>query len=181
MEDGYICYIGRPSYQKNTFFLIEVVDAVHKVHPQQKFKLLGVGFYSPDLARVNKMIEERGLEDVIELLPWLNHRETLQYVKESMFYLTVARYEGLPLAVIEAMSLSKAIVASKVLGNVDCVIDGLNGRLLPLDVNAFKEAICELIDNPIKRDEFGVNSRRMFVEKFLIDNRIDELTSIYLS
>lgn len=57
--------------------------------------------------------------------------------KELNVYLTVARYEGLPLAVIEAMSLGKAIVASDVVGNRDCVEDGYNGRLLPLRKSLF--------------------------------------------
>ena len=81
--------------------------------------------------RMKVKIAEYGLDKVIELSPWLSHKETLECVKNSMFYLTVARYEGLPLAVIEAMSLGKAIVASDVVGNRDCVEDGYNGRLLP--------------------------------------------------
>ena len=41
--DKYICYIGRPSYQKNPLFLVEVVKDVHILHPEVKFVLLGVG------------------------------------------------------------------------------------------------------------------------------------------
>ena len=44
--DKYICYIGRPSYQKNPLFLVEVVKDVHILHPEVKFVLLGVGYYS---------------------------------------------------------------------------------------------------------------------------------------
>ena len=131
--DKYICYIGRPSYQKNPLFLVEVVKDVHILHPEVKFVLLGVGYYSPELDRMKTKIAEYALEEVISLFPWLNHRETLEYVNNSLFYLTVARYEGLPLAVIEAMSLGKAIVASDVAGNKDCVQDGYNGRLIPLE------------------------------------------------
>lgn len=102
--DKYICYIGRPSYQKNPIFLVEVVKEVHALHPEVGFCLLGVGYYSPELDRMKVKIAEYGLDKVIELSPWLSHKETLECVKNSMFYLTVARYEGLPLAVIEAMS-----------------------------------------------------------------------------
>lgn len=111
---------------------MEVVKDVHILHPEVKFALLGVGYYSPELDRMKVKIAEYGLEEVISLFPWLDHKETLEYVNNSLFYLTVARYEGLPLAVIEAMSLGKAIVASDVAGNKDCVKDGYNGRLIPL-------------------------------------------------
>ena len=180
-QDKYICYIGRPSYQKNPIFLVEVVKEVHALHPEVGFCLLGGGYYSPDLDRMKAKIAEYGLDKVIELFPWLSHKETLEYVKNSMFYLTVARYEGLPLAVIEAMSLGKAIVASDVVGNRDCVEDGYNGRLLPFEKEVFLKAICELLEDKQKREWYGENSRALFENKFLITNRIKELEAIYQS
>ena len=179
MDNMYICYIGRPSYQKNTFFLLDVVKETVKRHPEVKFLLLGLGFYSPDLERLKQIISMYNLEDKIELHSWLNHEETLKYLKQSLFYLTVARYEGLPLSVIEAMSLGKAIIASDVVGNKDCVKDGFNGYLLQMDVNVFSEKICYLIENCIEREQMGNNSRLLFEKKFLIDNRIHELEDIY--
>lgn len=180
-SDKYICYIGRPSYQKNPLFLVEVVKDVHLIHPEVEFTLLGVGYYSPELDRMKAKIAEYGLEEVISLFPWLEHRKTLEYVKNSMFYLTVARYEGLPLAVIEAMSLGKAIVASDVAGNKDCVKDGYNGRLIPLENDVFVKAICELVEDEPKRKLYGKNSRILFEQEFLITNRIQELEAIYQS
>lgn len=179
--DKYICYIGRPSYQKNSLFLIEVVKEVHILYPEVGFCLLGVGYYSPELDGVKKKIVEYGLEEVIELVPWLSHKKNLEYVMKSMFYLTVSRYEGLPLAVIEAMSLGKAIIASDVVGNRDCVQDGDNGRLLPLVKDIFVKTICELIKDGEKRNQYGKKSRIIFEEKFLITNRIQELEDIYRS
>lgn len=179
--DKYICYIGRPSYQKNPLFLVEVVKDVHVWHPEVKFAVLGVGYYSPELDSMKAKITEYGLEEVISLFPWLEHKETLAYVQNSIFYLTVARYEGLPLAVVEAMSLGKAIVASDVAGNKDCVKDGYNGRLIPLEKEIFVKAICELVEDDVKRDLYGKNSRVFFEQQFLITNRIQELEAIYQS
>lgn len=179
--DKYVCYIGRPSYQKNPLFLVEVAKDVHILHPEVKFDLLGVGYYSPELDSMKAKIAEYDLEEVISLFPWLDHKETLDHVKNSLFYLTVARYEGLPLAVIEAMSLGKAIVASDVVGNKDCVKDGYNGRLMPLEKDIFVKAICELVEDEAKRDLYGKNSRILFEQKFLITNRIQELEAIYQS
>lgn len=179
MEKKYICYIGRPSYQKNTFFLLDVVKLTIMKCPDVKFLLLGVGFYSPDLKRLKEIIADYHIEDKIELHPWLDHRETLQYVKKSLFYLTVARYEGLPLSVLEAMALGKAIVASDVAGNKDCVKNGYNGYLLPMNANIFSEKICRLIKDDEEREVMGRNSRLLFEKEFLIDNRISELETIY--
>lgn len=175
----YICSVGRPSFQKNPFFLLEVVNEVHRRHPEVKACMIGAGFYSPDLDTLKSRIAMNGLEDVFHILPWLNQVETLSHMKDSLLYLTVARYEGLPLAVIEAMALGKVVVASDVLGNKDCVEDGVNGYLLPLDVERFVEKICHLIENGQQRDEMGKASRRLFEHRFMIENRIKFLEDIY--
>ena len=175
----YICYIGRPSYQKNPFFLVNVIREVHKAYPDIRFYILGVGYYSPDLERMKRIITQYQLENTIELFPWLNHNETMGYVKNALFYLTTSRYEGLPLAVIEAMSLGKCIVASDVLGNKDCVKDGYNGYLLPLQENLFAKKIIELIGHSDLTETFGKNSRLLFEKDFLIQNRIPYLEAIY--
>lgn len=175
----YICSIGRPSFQKNPFFLLEVVNELHRRHPEVKTCMVGAGFYSPDLQKLKSGIAAYGLENVFEILPWLSQEETLCRVKGSLLYLTAARYEGLPLSVIEAMALGKPIVASDVVGNKDCVEDGVNGYLLPMDVNQFVDRICLLLEDVQHRSEMGKASRRLFEQKFKIEKRIDYLEEIY--
>ena len=177
--ERYITSIGRPSYQKNPLFMVEVAHGIHLKHPDVKFYLLGVGFYSPMLEDMKALIHRYGMDDTFYLLPWLSHEETLGYVKGSMLYFMTSLYEGLPISVIEAMSLGKAVVASDVLGNKDCVKDGYNGYLLPLDVKAFVEKMNGLIEDDEKRRVMERNSRAYFESDFLIDNRIHALEDIY--
>lgn len=177
--ERYITSIGRPSYQKNPLFMVEVAHGIHLKHPDIKFYLLGVGFYSPMLEDMKKLIHQYDMDDTFYLLPWLSHEETLKYVKGSMLYFMTSLYEGLPISVIEAMSLGKAIVASDVLGNKDCVKDGYNGYLLPLKEEVFVEKMNDLIENDEKRKEMEKNSRSYFESDFFIDNRIKALEEIY--
>lgn len=177
--EQYITSIGRPSYQKNPLFMVEVAHGIHLKHPDIKFYLLGVGFYSPMLEDMKKLIHQYDMDDTFYLLPWLSHEETLKYVKGSMLYFMTSLYEGLPISVIEAMSLGKAIVASDVLGNKDCVKDGYNGYLLPLEKEVFVEKMNDLIENDEKRKVMEKNSRSYFETDFFIDNRIKALEDIY--
>lgn len=179
MENEFIVTIGRPSYQKNSFFLTEVIKGVHEKHPEVRFYLLGVGFYSPDLEEMKHQLATYGLEDTVVLKEWADHDTTMQYVKEALLYLTVSRYEGLPLAVVEAMGMGKCIVASKVVGNVDCVKDGYNGRVLDLNVPDFVNAINDLLDHPEKLEAYGRNSRELYEKEFDIKKRIGMLEDIY--
>lgn len=177
--ERYITSIGRPSYQKNPLFMVEVAHGIHLKHPDIKYYLLGVGFYSPMLEDMKKLIHQYDMDDTFYLLPWLSHEETLKYVKGSLLYFMTSLYEGLPISVIEAMSLGKAIVASDVLGNKDCVKDGYNGYLLPLKEEVFVEKMNDLIENDEKRKEMEKNSRSYFESDFFIDNRIKALEDIY--
>lgn len=177
--ERYITSIGRPSYQKNPLFMVEVAHGIHLKHPDIKFYLLGVGFYSPMLEDMKKLIHQYDMDDTFYLLPWLSHEETLKYVKGSLLYFMTSLYEGLPISVIEAMSLGKAVVASDVLGNKDCVKDGYNGYLLPLKEEVFVEKMNDLIENDEKRKEMEKNSRSYFESDFFIDNRIKALEDIY--
>lgn len=173
--------IGRPSFQKNSIFLLKIFEKIIKQKPNIKLYILGVGHYSPNLEEVKNFIDNKGLSDNIILIPWLSQSDIHQYILKSDFYVSTSLYEGLPLGIIEALSLSKPIVASKVYGNVDCVIDNKNGYLINLNEKEFVEKILELIDNSKKKKEFSRFSRELYEDKFNIEENINFLENIYLS
>lgn len=178
-NERFISYIGRPCYQKNPFFLLDVIKKVCDIDRSIHFYLLGVGYHSPDLRMLKNRIGELGIGQNIVLVPWLNHDDCLEYVRKSMFYLTVSLYEGLPLSVLEAMALSKAVVASDVMGNRDCVCNGKNGYLLPLVIDRFVEKIIDLSQDSTKRKLFEKVSRDEFENHYLIDKQIKALHECY--
>ena len=171
--------IGRPSYQKNPLLMVEVMRRVHEKHPAVKFYLVGVGFYSPMLDETKALIHQYGMDDCFVMVPWLSHAETLGYLKYAQVYLTTSLYEGLPIAVLEAMAMGKPVVSSDVIGNNDCVKDGENGYLLPMDAERMADAVCRLLDDEALREKMGRASKELFEREFLIDNRIGELERIY--
>lgn len=177
--EKYIISIGRPSYQKNPLLMVETMKLVHNKYPDVKFYLVGVGFYSPMLDETKVLVNMYGLDDCFVMLPWLSHAETLGYLSHAMFYLTTSLYEGLPIAVLEALAMGKAVVSSDVIGNRDCVKDGYNGYLLPMVASSFAEKCCSLIEDENLREKMGQNSFRYFEKEFLIDNRIKDLENIY--
>ena len=178
-NERFVISIGRPSYQKNPLLMVEIMKRVHGKHPDVKFYLIGVGFYSPMLDETKALVNKYGLDDFFVLVPWLSHVETLGYLRYAKVYLTTSLYEGLPIAVLEAMAMGKAIVSSDVIGNRDCVKDGKNGVLLPMDADKMADAICRLLEDEALRRNMGEASLRLFEKDFLIDNRIGDLESIY--
>jgi len=72
-------------------------------------------------------------------------------------------WEGLPVSLIEALSAGKAIVASRVGGNPELVMDGTNGLLVPPgDAPALAQALLTLSGDPERVRRMGLASRQRF-------------------
>lgn len=179
IKEPFACYVGRPCYQKNTLFLLDVIRSLRSKGVNLKFVLLCVGSHSPELDALNRKIANLELEGSIMLEPWISHSDCQEYVRGSLFYITTSLYEGLPLSVIEAMANGKTIVASNVVGNRDCVKEGVNGWLLPLKAELFAEKIIELVNNETLRQYMENNSRKLFIEHFFIEKQIQLLQNVY--
>jgi phosphatidyl-myo-inositol dimannoside synthase len=68
--------------------------------------------------------------------------------------------DGLPNVLLEAMAAGRAVVASRVAGIPDVVVDGTNGLLVPPgDVPALRAALCRLITDDALRARLGAAAR----------------------
>jgi trehalose synthase len=83
--------------------------------------------------------------------------------------------EGFGLTVAESMWKGRAIVASKVGGIADQVVDGENGLLLddPTDLAAFGKATLRLLQEPELAARLGANARQRAFEQFLPDKHLE--------
>ncbi len=180
-NEKYICTIGRPSYQKNTLFLIEVLHAMKILGNNSKLIILGVGHYSPDLNKIKEQISDLGLQNNVLLIPWSSREDSLKILSNALLYISLSRYEGLPFAVLEAMRAGKPCVVSNVDGNKDCIIDGINGYLVKLSdsPDGIANKVNNLINSRKVLERFGKKSYEIFENKFNIEVNIQGLEEIY--
>jgi glycosyltransferase involved in cell wall biosynthesis len=176
----FICSVGRPSYQKNIEFMIDVLHDIKKERPNIHLVIMGVGYYSPNLYSVKQKIQDLNLQENVTMLDWISRQDIFSIVKSSQLYISTARYEGLPYAVIEALALKKALVLSNVDGNRDLVDDNKNGFLVDEnDLEGFRDKVLDLLENHKKRKEFELNSYNKFKASFDISKTISQLEQIY--
>jgi len=93
-------------------------------------------------------------------------------------YLSTSLWEGLPLTVLQAMSLKKPLVLHRCVGNVDLVYEGINGFIFDDEKKAVS-AINFLIENSDARISYGVNSYNIYLEKFNICKMITKYKELY--
>ena len=176
----YICTVGRPSYQKNIEQMIRVLHEVNKV-TKLHLVVMGVGPVSNKLESVKNLIQELDMSQDITLLNWTERSDVFTIIKQSKFYISTSRYEGLPYAIIESLALSKPCIVSNCDGNIDLIEDDYNGFIIPRNDNKiFKEKILELLADENLLDTLSNNANQSFVEKYDIKKNIPKLEEIYL-
>ena len=105
-----------------------------------------------------------------------NAREYCQYAD---LFMLPSDYEGLPIAILEAMSYSLPVVASNVGGVSEIVIDGKNGYALPNDTEQFVEHIREILQDDDLRQQFSKYSYELFLRNFTAEKMVSEYLKIY--
>ncbi len=89
--------------------------------------------------------------------------------------------EGFPNVLLEAMALSKPVVATAVGGVPEQVVDGETGLLVPpRDSLALASAITVLLDNPDKARSMGQAGFRRVQRRFPLTAVVDRYTQLYL-
>jgi glycosyltransferase involved in cell wall biosynthesis len=91
----------------------------------------------------------------------------------------MSAHEGLPMSIIEALSVGLPVLATSVGGIPEAVQDGVNGRLIPRNVEALAKFILRLYNDPAEQARLGTESRRVFCEKFEISRMVELYNAVY--
>jgi glycosyltransferase involved in cell wall biosynthesis len=127
---------------------------------------------------VNDLIEQLGLGDRIVRLPVAHGPDVIPAFD---VFLMTSRYEGFPYVLVEALAAGCAIVTTRVGGVADCVVDGVNGRVVdsldPLDIAAH---VIAIIDDRDGLAHMRAQARAR-ASLFSIDRMIDRTADLYRS
>lgn len=176
-EHVLIGMVGRLWYQKNPHCFVRAAVQVLNRTKNASFFLIGDGEFRDDL---EKIITESGHGGMIRILGWRS--DISEILKAIDIVVLPSRWEGMPLAILEAMSTAVPVVASDIPGNNHLISDGVDGLLFPSnDSDALATAMLELIDNVDKRSCFSVQARQKILHGFTLEERIKKLTLIYES
>jgi glycosyltransferase involved in cell wall biosynthesis len=88
--------------------------------------------------------------------------------------------EGFSNSLLEVMACGLAVVATRVGGNIDAIIDGESGLLVPAkDAAALMAAIFRLYDDPVLRQRLGAAARSRVSKHFSLDNCVQRYLDLY--
>jgi len=118
--------------------------------------------------------------DVTDQVIFLGQRTDVKELLSSFdVFVLSSKYEGLPISIIEAMSVRLPIIASNVGGVKELVFDGVNGLLFDADDHKeLAEKISALQDEKL-RITMGAASQEIYQQKFTLAQSLESTYQIY--
>jgi len=168
--------VSRFDEQKNPAELLEIIDklACRNIPGGFHMTVLGVG---AGKAEFEQELANRSLEGFVTMAGAVS--DVRRVFRRSDMIISTSTWEGMPLALLEAMSEGLPIVASKVVGNRDVVDDGESGYLYPLgDTESAVDAIVKLTDASI-RQSFGEAGRKIIDTRHSIGHMSEQTLQLY--
>lgn len=151
-----VLYAGHLAERKGQLVLAAAFARIAPQHPQWKLILLGDGDPVVE-ARLRNLATDFKLEDRI-LLP--GARDAAEWMRRAEVYVQPSYFEGLPLALQEAMLAGCACVATDIPGNNELIHDGENGLLAKKgDVQDLAAKLEQLLTDESSRLRFQQRAR----------------------
>lgn len=143
--------------------------------PQAEFVLAGDG---PLRSRYEQMAQQLGIAQRVR---FLGDRRDVTAVLASLDVSVVPSLsESLSNVVIESMAAGKAVVASRVGGNLELIEDGVTGRLvMPQDHEGLAQAITGLLRDDAQRHNMAAAARRFARENFGLEQICGRYMQLY--
>ena len=153
-DDVLVVTVANLRSEKGYDVLLDAAHLAAKHFPSLRFAAAGQGSLRGELlARAHEL----GLDDRFQ---FLGHREdALRLIAAADVFVLASRQEGLPVALMEAMSVGAAVVATSV-GGVPLVIkDGVNGLIVsPGDPEGLADALQRVGADPELRGQLGAQA-----------------------
>jgi len=173
-----VLFLNHIRTEKGLFDLLDFFN-MNKSWLNGSFKLNIAG--AGDLERMQKIIKDNQLEDVIEYKGWVSGKEKEALVQENHVFVLTSYFECLPMSILESMAMGKAIIATNVGGIPRVVRPNENGWLVePGDLNELAVVFKEILAKPELLKNYGDRSLQI-IQDYSPEKVNDKLNNIYTS
>lgn len=175
--DLLVLAVGTLQERKGHRFLLEAMREVDRQGgvPAWKVAIAGEGVERPKL---EAFIAEHGLQGRAVLLGSRDDVPDLQAAAD--IFVMPSLWEGLPLAILEAMFARNPIIATSASGIPEAISHGEEGLLIPpADVAALAGALRLLLSSPAERERLGTRARARAERDFSIGAMTEGYERLY--
>jgi glycosyltransferase involved in cell wall biosynthesis len=162
---------------KGHLVLLDAARQLLAEFPRAYFILSGTGVMQPQLT---DFIRNHALRDRVYLLGFTPDARALTNAFDIVAFPSF--YEGMPIAILEAMALAKPIVATNVGGIPEEIESGVSGWLTPArDSAALAEGLRHCLRNPDRARDLGRAAQARFYQQFTLQHVVTAYQAWYRS
>ncbi len=169
-----LVYVGRLSEEKNPMRLLEIVSEIKKSKYDISLSVVGDGIYKEIM---EKEVIDKGLTSNVIFYGFLNNPYKL--VKDSSIMIMTSIREGLPMCILEALSLGTPVISTPVGAIKDIITDGTNGFLCN-ENSEFSNRIIEILNNDQKHVSMSLQAASFAKQYNDKSSFMSSLSNVYI-
>lgn len=167
-------YIARITKQKDPLTLIRAIGQI-PVSINMHFLVIGDGELK---AETLQLAEQLQVQHRITFLPF---RQDVPAILQAIdIYCLPSLWEGLPIGLLEAMAMRKAVVASAIDGTKEVIVSGENGLLIPpASPDKLAEALVLLAQDKALRLNLGIAAQATIAAAYNVQEMTRQVENLY--
>ncbi len=171
-----ILFLGRLVDHKGVFDLLNAFSQLSPaLRKQTRLVLAGDGEVNAAKAQATAL----GLDDTVDIPGWVSGETRTHLLSQSHLFVLPSYFEGLPMAILEAMGCGLPVISTPVGGIPEIITAGKNGLLVqPGDIAGLQQAIQHLVEDRSTRDHMGRQAYES-VKPYAFDAYWAKLEAIY--
>ncbi len=170
---------GRLSPEKGFDVLIESAARLADRGVRFQLRIAGEG---PERAALDALVERRKLGDTVQFLGWLTPDAVPDLLQDATMLVAPSRAESFGLSALEAQAAGRPVIASRVGGLPEIVMDGETGWLVDSDdPEGLADAMQDALADPERAERMGQAAYKRAREHFSIEAQARAYEDIYRS
>ncbi len=165
-----LIYCGRMDRNKQIDLIINAIAQTSRMLPEIRAVLVGDG---PERSNLESLCRQHNLENAIVFTGNQPYQEIPRFLNQSRIFVMASAFEGLPVAMIEALSCCLPVVVPDIGDISDVAVDGYNAKMVKgYEVGDYANAIYELLTNQDlynKLAEGACKTRQRFLEEYSLE------------
>ena len=169
--------VGRLAKQKAHDVLLNALAQILRRRPGTRLTIAGHDDEGlrPELEALSARLE---LQEAVQFKGYVDNIQS--FLDEIDVFVLSSDNEGLPISLLEAMAVGKPIVATRVGGVPEVVVDGVTGLLVPTrDPEALADAILRLLEDPSEARRMGARGRERLMQQFTMERMVERTCAVY--
>lgn len=164
-------YVGRISIMHKGLDLL--IEAINIIQEDMRKKNMRLNIYGPDLENERiillNLCKKYKIDDIVAINDAIYDENKKDIIRKADVFIQTSRWEGQPIGILEAMSLSKAILATEGTNMADEIKENKCGWKAKCNSQDIAEKILKVYEDRNNINKYSLNSKKLIEEKYTWD------------